>query len=64
MQDEKLLKEARTLFNSLKRNLSSGLYSEERIDTKKLNTFQQTVEKTKNIEIFKGCSAIKTYKFS
>ena len=37
MQDKKLLKEARTLFNSLKINLSSGLFSEERIDTQKLN---------------------------
>ena len=37
MQDKKLLKETRTLFNSLKINLSSGLFSEERIDTQKLN---------------------------
>ena len=60
MQDEKLLKEARTLFNSLKINLSSGLYSEERIDTKKLNTifnfFNRLLKKLKISRYLKDAS--------
>ena len=48
MEDKKLLKEAKTLFNNLKTDPSSVLFSEERIDN----------------EIFKGCSATQIYKFS
>ena len=36
MEDKKLLKEARTLFNSLKIDHSSVLFSEERIDNRVL----------------------------
>ena len=49
MEDKKLLKEAITLFNSLKIDPTSDLFSE---------------VKSRKIEIFKGCSATKTYKFS
>ena len=43
MEDKKLLKEARTLFNSLKIDPSSVLFSEERID----NRLLQKVKKSK-----------------
>ena len=46
MEDKKVLKEARTIFNSV-------LLSEEKRP--------QTVEKTKKIEIFKRFSATKSY---
>ena len=49
MEDKKLLKEARTLFNSLKIDSSSDLFSK---------------EKSRKIEILKGFSATKNYKFS
>ena len=48
MEDKKLLKKARTIINNLKNDSNR----------------QQTVEKTKKIEIFKGLPATKTYSFS
>ena len=57
MEDKNLLKEAKTLFNNLKIDPISALFSEER-------TNNRLMEKLKKIEIFKRHSAIKTYKFS
>ena len=42
MEDKKLLKEARTLFNSLKIDPSSVLFSEERIDNKLLQKLKKS----------------------
>ena len=56
MEDKKVLKEARTIFNSLKTDPNSVLFSEEKID--------KTVEKTKKTEMFERLSAAKTYTFS
>ena len=53
MEDKKVLKEARTIFNSLKTDPNSVLLSEEKRP--------QTVEKTKKFEIFKRFSATKSY---
>ena len=36
MEDKKVLKEARTIFNSLKSDLNSVLFSEEKIDNRLL----------------------------
>ena len=41
MEDKKLLKEARTLFNSLKIDPSSVLFSEERIDNRLLQKLKK-----------------------
>ena len=57
MEDKNLLKEAKTLFNNLKIDPISALFSEER-------TNNRLIKKLKKIEIFKRHSAIKTYKFS
>ena len=57
MEDKNLLKEAKTLFNNLKIDPFSALFSEER-------TNNRLMKKLKKIEIFKRHSAIKTYKFS
>ena len=42
MEDKKLLKEARTLFNSLKIDHSSVLFSEERIDNRVLKKLRKS----------------------
>ena len=42
MEDKKLLKEARTLFNSLKIDPSSVLFSEERIDNRLLQKLKKS----------------------
>ena len=42
MEDKKLLKEARTLFNSLKIDPSSVLFSEERIDNRLLKKIRKS----------------------
>ena len=57
MEDKKVLKEARTIFNSLETDSNSALFSQAK-------NKQQIVEKTKKIEIFKRLSDAKTYKFS
>ena len=57
MEDKKLLKEARTIFNSLKTDPNSVLFSEEKMDNRLLKNL-------KKIKIFKRLSATKTYNFS
>ena len=57
MEDKKVVKEARTIFNSLETDPNSTLFSQAK-------NKQQIVEKTKKIEIFKRLSDAKTYKFS
>ena len=42
MEDKKLLKEARTLFNSLKIDPSNVLFSEERIDNRLLQKLKKS----------------------
>ena len=57
MEDKEVLKEAKTIFNSLKTDLNSVSFSEEKIDMRLL-------EKTKKIEKFKGLSGTETSTFS
>ena len=45
MEDKKVLKEARTIFNSLKTDPNSALFSEEKIDNRLLKKL-----KNRNIE--------------
>ena len=54
---KKVLKEARTIFSSLKTDPNSVLFSEEKIDNRLLKNL-------KKIKIFKRFSATKTYNFS
>ena len=57
MEDKEVLKEAKTIFNSLKTDRNSVSFSEEKIDMRLL-------EKTKKIEMFKGLSGTETSTFS
>ena len=57
MEDKEVLKEAKTIFNSLKTDLNSVSFSEEKIDMRLL-------EKTKKIEMLKGLSGTETSTFS
>ena len=57
MEDKEVLKEAKTIFNSLKTDLNSVSFSEEKIDMRLL-------EKTKKIEMFKALSGTETSTFS
>ena len=56
MENKKVLKEARTIFNNLKTDPNSVLFSEERTD-------QRLLKKPEKIEVFKGLSATKTHTF-
>ena len=57
MEDKEVLKEAKTIFNSLKTDLNSASFSEEKID-------MRLKKKKKKIEMFKGLSGTETSTFS